>query len=396
MQPLQLNVSKFNGKNVLFSLAFLTAFFANYTSLTMLVYKIPGSVYLFLKILSISLIVLKIILYDKFKYKEMYLYLFIFIILLFNWYITGFQDFLLLFFLCVGAKNIDKKYFLKLSFISLIIGLILTILFSKFGIIENLLFYRRTPSGLVERESLGTIYPTVLGSIVFFLVMQMVYLREKNNIFDISIIFISAFLVEKITDNRLVFILLSAFGICIIILSIFKLNHLKLKTGIKFIWASIVVLIPIVFVWLCLNFDQSIRWMTELNILLSQRLRLSWEGFVNYPITFFGQQISQNGWGGGKGLAYGVKYFYLDSLPVSLLIMRGATFFIGYLVYNFMFLKKAIERKDMKLAVILTCIVAYDLVDDKSLCLSLNPFILLSMNFFLYSNEEKNFNKEKV
>lgn len=367
---------------LIFTIAFLSAFIADYISLTMLIYKIPNSLLLTMKLFSIGLIVFKAIFYDKFKYTELYLYLILFIIFIFNWYVTRYQDFVVILFLAIGAKNINKQYFVKLSSIVLTIALIGTVLLSKVGIIENLIFIRKSYGDGTYRQSLGTLYPTILGSIIFFLVLQYFYIRKKSTLIDVGVVLLLIILIDKITDNRLVFFLLLLFDLYLLIQILFNINKLNIKGILKYIWVITVVLVPVLFLWICINYDTTVGWMTELNKLLSQRLRLSYEGFLNYPITLFGQSVSQNGWGGGKELAYGVKYFYLDSLPVALILMRGTIIFIGYLIYNFLYLKKAIEKKDLKLAVILTFIVAYDLVDDKSVYLSLNPFVILSMNYF--------------
>lgn len=383
MTELYLKNTKKTDSYIIFSIIFVVAFIVNFIPLTMLSYKMPSMIFILGKALVLMLSLLKIVIYDRFQYKEVIIYMLVSLTLLFNWYFTQYQDFIVLFFLSLSARGIDREYIVKLSLISLLIGTIFVILLSKVGVIENLIFLRYSYTGVITRQSFGTIYPTVLGSIIFFITLQYLYLRKKNNIFDIVIFGCTAFFIEYYTNNRLVVVLLLCVIIYCIINFFIDIDAMKVYSLIKYFWLVVVVILPILFIYISQNYDNSTYWMFELNKLLSQRIRLSWEGFMNYPITIFGQHVNQNGWGGGKELGYGVEYFYLDSLPITLLLSKGVIIFIVYLFYNFCFIKKALDKKDTKLAIILTFIVIYDLVDDKSIRSSLNPFFIFSLNYIL-------------
>ncbi|OFI45908.1 hypothetical protein BG262_06435 [Floricoccus penangensis] len=385
--------SRYSKPVLLFMLAYFIAFSSDFISMTMFVQKLPGMFFKGMTLLSIAISIYKIYFFDTFKRKEIIIYFTILVILLADYFKYGGFVFLQLFILAIAARDIDRHTILKFSAVYLFISIFLIFCLSELGVVDNLLFIRYLNGRQIIRQSFGTIYPTVFGSMIYFFVLQFVYIKKNNSYSSVFFIAIVALVINKYTDNRLVFLLLIFLIAYIILNNIFNIekNNSRVFTSImKYTFLTFSIIIPIIFVYLCYNYNPSSRFYYELNKLLSNRVYLSWKGFQDYPITLFGQKVAQNGWGGLKEVSVGFVYFYLDSLPIKLLLSNGIFMFIIYIVYNFSYLKVLFRNKNIRLAVIIIFIIAYDIIDEKSIRVSLNPFLILSLGYIFDYQKIKN------
>ena len=110
-----------------------------------------------------------------------------------------------------------------------------------------------------------------------------------------------------------------------------------------------------------------------------------------YPIKLFGQPIIMNGYGANRILSYGEKYFYLDSLPVYLILGSGIVVFCLYVLSLFILVNWSIKINNAMLFICLLSIILYDLIDDKSLYFILNPAYSLLYIHIIGSKQDKNF-----
>lgn len=87
--------------------------------------------------------------------------------------------------LIIAAHNIKFESIIRTYAYTISTYLVFTIIFSILGFIESLVFVKRD----TIRYALGTSYPTVLASFLFFLILCFVYLK-RNEISKKFIIFI--------------------------------------------------------------------------------------------------------------------------------------------------------------------------------------------------------------
>lgn len=372
-------------RTYLYYVPFVLAFFSTFISLTAYSSFISSNILLLIKLISITVLGFKILIDFEYELIKIYLVIIVTLILIFNTLITHSVDLLLLWTLMLGSKNIDAKKFTQLSFILITSSLIFTIISSAINIIPNYVYTRTGLDGKVTtRYSLGTSYPTIFGSILFFISLQYMNLYQKHsNYIRTLLVIIAAIIVSKVSDNRLVVVLL----VIAAVISLIRLENL-MKYMKKILWLIpyLLILFPMIFIYISYNYDWSSKNYILLNTFFNNRVTLSWQAFQDYPITLFGQFIKMNGFGNNNILSFGEQYFYIDSLPVLLLMRYGILIFILYLVYIFYFSKKLISSRDYMLLLIFILIVMYDIVDNKSISICLNPFPILLFNKYFIRN----------
>lgn len=374
--------SKVDNFKYLFNISYFLAYFSSVLPLTILVNFIPNKIFLIMKIFSVIIISIKIIADTKFTIKGVLFLLPTLIILAINFLIIKEIDILLLLMLMLGSANVKVKQIVKHTLILNLLLMITLFFSSNLDIVENFK-YARTVNGVTKiRNSFGTIYPNVFGSIIFFMLLQYTYLKSK---LDVKLGLLSAAMGIYIfiyTDNRLVFFLMSLFSV-LSISQVRKWKFLYKKINIIMI-ASIFIILPIVFLLLCKFYNYDSVFFVNLNNIFSNRLYLSWQAFQKYSLSFFAQFIQMNGFGNNSTLNYGESYFYLDSLPILLIIKYGVFVFILYILYCFFCIFITLKNKNIVLNIILVLIILYDLVDNKSINIALNPFPIILFNNYIF------------
>lgn len=370
-------------KKIFFNFSYFLIALSTFLQLTVLANDIPDKVFLLMKLVAILSLIVKIFLdFDETIILSGSI-IAVSIVLLINLYYVKNYSFILVWLLMLGSKNVDMKKLIKYNLIATSIVLIVVMILSKINVISNFIYFRDVNGTQVTRESLGTIYPTVLGSIIFFLLLQYVYCRKGWYRVDSVIFLLCGIFVDKLTDNRLVTILCTLMGI----IAFFRLDRLFLKHyRLTKIVSYISIFLPVGFTMACYYYKWDSTIYSIANQILSGRIYLSWLGFQKYSLKIFAQIIQMNGSGNNREFAYGESYFYLDSLPIYLIINFGIIIFLLYFVYNYGFLKFCQKNNDISLFLILILIIIYDIVDDKSIYVGLNPFVLLLFNKYIYRN----------
>ncbi|WEV45275.1 hypothetical protein OZX60_00495 [Streptococcaceae bacterium ESL0687] len=369
---------------LLFLIGFISIFIPNFFSLTLVGNLLPQIVFTLLGYFAIFIFAVKIIFFDSFKVNEFIIYFIIFFLLLGSFLATQNLEFMELFLTMLAARGINRHKIIKLTFFLGLGSLLFTMLLSRMGIILDLTYER----DLVIRHSFGTSYPTILGSMVFLLILQYSYIREKIRIWDILGISVVTFFLYKTTDNRLVFYLLVVYILYLILTMFVKIDGFFSSTWMKVILTVFCTGLPIYFIYFCQHYVSSSQLYISVDKLLTNRIYLSWKGLQDYPIKLFGQNILQYGFGGRQELPVGFEYFYLDSLPVSLLLLQGLLIYILYILYIFSNVRKTLFGNNFKLFVIMFAIILYDIADNKSVKLSLNPFMVTSFSLLFDLCEE--------
>ena len=139
--------------------------------------------------------------------------------------------------------------------------------------------------------------------------------------------------------------------------------------------------------------------LDPINNMLGGRLNLSYEGLQRYGLLPFGQKIAMHGAGSISFNPDALKtpYFYIDNLYVQIALRFGVVFLVIYLAAYTMAAKRALKRKEIVLVIIFTILAIHQTIDDQTLRLQSNLFMLLlwPSGITLISFVKKKLHKEK-
>lgn len=231
----------------------------------------------------------------------------------------------------VAARGIDFHLILKEFLVIISVGLVLTFISAKLGLIMGLTNSR---DGSAEiRYALGTVYPTDLASRLFYLMLA--YALYKKFRFDLPE-YIGLFAMTAwmyiVTDTRLDMLLMLAIIFC----GLLKEKVIKMLQYLKLKWIATLAFGSIFFVIIMTYLYQPSNLLFRVvNKVLSGRLAVGQLAFERYNVTLFGQMVIQNGNGGiHKGP---FDYFFIDCSFLKILMMNGiVSFFIllgGIFIY---------------------------------------------------------------
>ncbi|OUL10274.1 hypothetical protein B0533_02680 [Sedimentibacter sp. SX930] len=345
-------------------------------------FYIPWPKFTTIVLLEVMLIILgaKIILIDKRNNKEMFLYLILFIGFFGAFLNTGYAFLIFDLILILGAKNVSFKKVIKLFCVISGIIIIITMLSSQFGLVENLIYER----GNRSRISFGFEYPTDFTAHIFYLVMGYCYLRkEKLMYLELAGIFALSLFTYIFCDARTNAI--SLFMTFAVFLYLKIRNQASGKKGTCYVMnpkfskilAFAMPLCAFAFIALTFlyHFQPTNSLMKAINKLVSGRLELGAVGFERYGFSFFGNAFQMNGFGGSTSPR--MDYFFLDSSYVLLLIRYGSLVLLAVLVIFSLVSLRAEKQKDFHLLWILALIAVQCTIEHHLLEIAYNPFLFL-------------------
>ena len=275
------------------------------------------------------IIVLKIITFDEYYLKDWFILLFLGIVLWQSGMNAGELNLFYYYIAIIGAKNIDFKKILRFFLVTISSLLILTFIITKLRIIPGLVFNRGDGA---LRYALGTVYPSDLSARCFYLMITYALLRDYKLKLPEYIGLISITIwAYVVTDTKVDLILMVFF----LLIAIFYKQTITLLEKITSIGIAIILGSAVSFMILMTYFyNPSNHFMKLIDHALSGRFYFSHIAFEKYNVTFLGQYIPQNGFGGSNGKVF--DYFYIDCSYIRVLMMFGAFVFlllVAYLLY---------------------------------------------------------------
>lgn len=341
-------------------------------------FKIPNVVFAIEKFLALCLIMLKIIVFDKYNNK---LLLFSVVLLIDAFLVMGvstYQNVLIFSIILLGCKDVDFVKILKIYTTGVVVVLLAAFIASRLDIIEDLVYIR---DYVVERNSFGTIYPTDFAAHIFFLLCAYYYvIRDSIQTRHLLAGIVVSALVYTFCDTRLdsITMLFLIIGIGFIRYSnVFVWNKYDSLSKLKAFVNGAVPYIPIMgflFMYLMSYFFQpSITFFRLFDKLLSGRLRLGNKALEDCGLTLFGQTVQMNGYGGSL-INLGGNYFFIDCSYLLVYLCYGLIFLCLIFLIHYWCCKK--YQDDMYYLAILTvvvinCVVAHHMID-----LAYNSFYL--------------------
>lgn len=298
--------------------------------------------------------------------------------------------------LIAGARGIRFERIMKVYFACIFTALVLTIVLSLFGVIENLVYARERDENdvIYMRNCFGICSPTDFGAHVLFIVCCYVWLRERRISWaEIVLIIGVALAIFYLSDARCdaACLVLLAAGLAYV-----KLRRLlarrrgkvyRMTRGLSFVMAVMAVPAAVISLVLAYIYSPKVAWLYKLNGMLSKRLDLSHRAVGRYPVTLLGQFVKMNGWGGDT--AYHNGYFWIDCSYIVTLLQYGVLVLgivIAILVVSAFRQRKlgSWERLGVLTLVAGQCMVEHHLTE-----IAYDPFLLLAFALVAAGTAEK-------
>ena len=143
-------------------------------------FQFPNIVFTVEKCVALFLVLLKIVVFDKYSYKQL---LFGIVFLIDAVLVAGFstyQQVLLFVIIVLGSKDVDFENILRVYVVATITVLLAAFIASRLNIIEDLVYIRQYVDYVEERNSFGVGYPTDFAAHVFFLLSAFYYLFRNS------------------------------------------------------------------------------------------------------------------------------------------------------------------------------------------------------------------------
>ena len=201
------------------------------------------------------------------------------------------KNILILFVILLAIKDFDKKEIVtKVYYISFISYSIIVIL-SLLNILPDWIFYRESK----VRHGLGFCYATDAMSIYLHIVLMYSYVRYNDYSFLEIILFeIVNILLFYFTDARMSFLLITLINLIMIFMKIFNekiFESIITKKIIKIIAISLPIFLFMLYNLAVIGYNEGNHLFMKTDKLISGRLRLTRQAYLENDITIFGQKI---------------------------------------------------------------------------------------------------------
>lgn len=301
-----------------------------------------------------------------------------------------FPQYVLLLIFC--ARNVRFSLIAKVAMVNLAVLLVGIIGSSLIGIIPNV-YLSIGHAGYC----LGFKYPLFPASILFSFTCLALFLNRKRNYLAVyAALFLLNLVMHLFVGARLSFMLsVSAILLCFFC-SLSSLNALFQKVSPLLTWSFVILAGASLIIASSQDLTEMLR---PVNNMLGNRLNLSYEGLQRYDLLPFGQKLNMHGNGSISFNPDALKtpYFYIDNLYVQVALRFGVVFLVVYLAAYTMAAKRALKREEIVLVIIFTILAIHQTIDDQTLRLQSNLFMLLlwPSGITLISLIKKKLHKEK-
>lgn len=327
--------------------------------------------------LAIGILLMKIYIFDQWHLSE-YVGITIILCLSFiSWRKTNYNNLMVLITFILAGKNVNFKKVIQYYFNINFSLLLLVIIYSLIGIIRNLVFYRDD----IVRMGMGIDYPTDLAAYVFYLILAYVYLHYRElHILDYIVFILIATVLNVVTNARLDVIAILLIIPIIMVAKYAEQSKKKLTCFFPSYYWALSLILPFVYVLITYYYHTSNILLRMINQLLSGRLEYGNLAFHRYDFTFFGQKVTEHGWGGVKGhstyQSNPFNYFYVDSTYVRLIVIYGLILGIIIMFMVLLISVRATLNHSYLLPAIVLLVTISSLIDTHMLEINYNPFLI--------------------
>ena len=290
----------------------------------------------------------------------------------------------------IAARRIPFERIARFAAILSSVFLVLVVLSSYVGIIENYTGYRDDGS---VRHYIGFLYSLYPATIITNITLLVIYWRKEKILWrELVILLLANYWIFHETGSRLSFVI-SLIALAFSALLKLKPDFFVRKRNLTFILALCFIICALISVVITLRYNENIDWHWQANKILSYRLGLQQEALQNYGVSILGQDIGANGNGldpfGENPTLLTERYFYVDNEYIRWMTSYGIIFFvliIGLLTWFCIKCRKYDEKG--YLLIIFVLLAVQCTIQDSFLYFYFNTF-LLAIGSVLISNRSE-------
>lgn len=343
-----------------------------------------------IRLIVYSLLFFKLITQDKISLKLLSIYILFFclvgLMILFN----GKENILDIGVFIICANGIEIKQITKAFYKTLSIGVLIIVICSLTGIIENYATYRYGSE--VARYTFGMLSPTDFGAIVFYIELAFIYTKQEKFSWLNGLVFIAICVFIYVFCNARLDCILIAFTTLVTLIytkfSFFK-RHCLLIIQLLLIFIPIIVVVTII---INIIYTPNNSFLSWLNNILSNRLYYANLGIKKYGFSLFGKDIITQGWGyNPNGFDWQFGYFYIDCGFLYVSLQYGIIYFLLVFIALYIFSFSEYKTKRYLNVIIIFILFISNIVDQHIAQFLYNPFIFtIGLLFIKFANVKFN------
>ena len=304
------------------------------------------------------------------------------------------KDLLFLVIILIALRNENKEKLIKLILKVTVITFSIIIIGAMLDIIPDWTW----PRNGILRHGLGFVWVTNPIGFYLFIIMMYTYVRKsKITIYEIAFLEMLNVFFYKYTDGRTSFILITVILFVVLLTKIKKLKNIINKKLSQKILKSICYTAPITLLLVAIISTFLYRYnnstMHSLNIILSDRIRLTDKAFEDYDVTLFGQNIKWQGWGGFGYIEQSEQenfvYNYVDNSYARIILDYGmiptTIIIIGYTII----LIKSYNKKEYWMIFEVFIILLLSEIEPCLSTINRNIFLISFVSLLEYGKIEK-------
>lgn len=284
----------------------------------------------------------------------------------------------LLFVYCL--RNMDFTTIAKVTLSLLTALMFVVIICSQTDVIKDYVW-----EGERVRHGLGFRYCTFPSFFYLDIVMLVVLIRgRKLRASEVCVLFLLDVLLYIFTESRTSCLLIAALLVMAYLAGNMKISHEFSSHFVSVIAVGPFIVLPIAMIVLSVTYDPDIKWMANLDQLMSYRLHYTHASLANYGVSAFGQQLNLSshilGADGSYNFNNGGDTNFIDSSYmyilmhfgyVPLMVILGCMIRIGVV---------ASRHKDIYLGLVMFTLAFHALMDAQLASLEYTTVLFLGLN----------------
>ena len=305
---------------------------------------------------------------------------------------------LFIIFILLCAFKTDYKKIIKTTLILQIALTSFTVLLSVFNITQDYIVTR----GALQRHSLGFLYTTNLVQMFTFSSILYIYsIGTKITYRELFAMQLTNGLLYSLTNTRAEFFIIEMVLLVTIIMKIAKnKNKENIIQKLKNIYSKFFIctfpIYPILSFIVSMSYKQGGIW-NNLNKILSNRLKQTYETIISNGITPFGSKIEFLGLGLKEKEKYGqVTSNFVDNEYIQLMLSEGVIFIICFIIILSILLFMLYKKKKYKEVILCSIYLLFGLINPRIVNLLYCPILFMIIPTFTEYKEIKQKSDEEI
>ncbi|WP_211279962.1 glycosyltransferase family 4 protein [Bifidobacterium eulemuris] len=315
---------------------------------------------------------------DKNKSVNLVLSLILIVVAFLSWHFSGESWLLWLVFFVICGNGIQCKKLAYASIFGVVPVFLVTVISASLGFIHNEIIYGA--NGIV-RYSMGFLHPNSFSRFLFVICVAFVVIRfGKNSLLDIAFMLIVALFSFLIAGSRTTALLLIVGAVLLFVFYCVK-GESSERIIVKGLSVAVILEIIASFYFMVF-FNENNRIHFFLNMILSDRLKLSHEYFKIRPFSFWGLDSS------AYPMIGGYESFTVDNAFCHLYLRQGLLPSIFFMIGFFLLLFKIMDEERLNAFVFGFIMMAfYSFSESVGLMVECNYF-LITLGSVLFSRRK--------